>query len=374
MRHVIISALLGVSAITAVAPAPAQAADTRQPAVVSLGDSYISGEGARWRGNSPDSSGSRGGTDRAYVAGPAGPVYDPSLVYGATEANGCHRADIAEVHSVPDVATINLACSGARTVHVLRARSGGLAFKGEQPQNDQLAAVARVYRVKAIALSIGGNDLGFGDIVNQCVVAYLSGGANPCSVTQQARVEQALPVMRAAVAATIDDIFATMAEAGYAPGSYQLVVQSYASPLPNAAQMRYPQAGSARAALGGCPFLDVDVDWGRSFLVGQLATSLGAVASAKGAQFLDLRPAFQGHELCHASAQQQPVSGPVVVAVEWVRWIDLARQGSPAESLHPNAFGHWVQGECLRLILRTTLSGYCQNDIVNGKVQMEIVF
>lgn len=324
-------------------------------AVISLGDSYISGEAGRWRGNSTVMDGDRAGTDRAFVATPTGPNYDPARVYGPSAANGCHRSDVAEVHQVRwpwSPKTINLACSGATTTNVLRASAGGVSFKGEAPQNDQLALVARAHRVSAIVLSIGGNDLGFSDIVTNCVVAFLTNGV-PCRTTQQAVVNQRLPVMNAAVARTIDDIRATMADAGYQDGSYRLVLQSYPTPLARAADLRYPPA--QRQSPGGCPFLDVDADWD---LAGQIADNLRLVAADRRVQFLDLRGAFRGHELCSASAQQSDGT-PADKESEWIRWIDLAGQGDLNESLHPNAFGQRALGRCLSLTLLTRRDASC---------------
>ncbi|RAG80320.1 hypothetical protein DN069_38755, partial [Streptacidiphilus pinicola] len=123
-----------------------------------MGDSYISGEAGRWLGNSDDTSGSRDGTDRAYVNG----SYDPTVVYGPTYNSGCDRSDTAEVNSAPGLAQstrINIACSGATTANVLRAADGGQSFKGEAPQADQLAQLAATDDVQTIVLSIGGNDL-----------------------------------------------------------------------------------------------------------------------------------------------------------------------------------------------------------------------
>ena len=54
---------------------------------------------------------------------------------------------------------VNLACSGATTENVFRAK-GGKAFKGESPQGDQLLFVARALNVKAVVLSIGGTTSG----------------------------------------------------------------------------------------------------------------------------------------------------------------------------------------------------------------------
>jgi hypothetical protein len=319
----------------------AEAATDRRPlAVVSLGDSYIAGNAGRWLGNSPDNADDRRGTDRAFVALPE-PHYDPTLVYGDT-VDGCWRSDVAEINHVrfPGVRTINLACSGATTDDI-------------PGQNDQLAEVASSHRVVAIVLSIGGNDILFSQIVQACVIAYLA-DTGPCNPTQQANVvAPRLPALRAAVGAAIDDIRATMTGAGYRDRSYRLIVQSYPAPMPAAADMRYPESDrDSRFAVGGCPFYDADVEWGRTSLPGQLADTLRAVADERDAQFLDLRHAFRGHELC-STAARQPETVPRASTSEWMRWIDIAHsQGAPlAESLHPNAYGQETLGRCLRLTL-----------------------
>src|SRR5918912_27143 len=152
-------------------------------AIVSLGDSYISGEAGRWAGNSNDSAGDRDGTDRAYFNG----TYDPSRVYGASAANGCHRSDVAEVRSSTTglSARLNIACSGAVTRNIFRASNGGEPEKGEPPQADQLQLLARQYRIRLIVLSIGGNDLGFASIVQDCLVAFET-SQPPCHDSEQA--------------------------------------------------------------------------------------------------------------------------------------------------------------------------------------------
>ena len=318
-------------------------------AVVSLGDSYISGEGARWKGNSADPAPGHQGTDR----GPA--------VYGDTVANGCHRSDVAEIVSarLPVRKSINLACSGARTVNVLRASAGGVAFKGEAPQNDRLATVARANDVKLVVLSIGGNDLGFSSIVGACVAAYLY-GTPPCSTSQQAGVDARLPGVAAAVTATVQDVRATMAAAGYAARDYRFVLQSYPNSIPAAGKNRYSgTAPDARASVGGCPFLDVDADWSRDSLSPALTGMLAGVAEGTGVQFLDLSGAFRGHELCAATARQS-TGRPRSATSEWFRFVDLAGQGDSAESLHPNYFGQKALGRCLALAMLTPRSVGCR--------------
>jgi len=338
--------LLAPSSATAT---PRGAHSNRLPtAAVTLGDSYISGEAARWKGNSADPAGDHQGTDR----GPA--------VYGDTVANGCHRSDVAEIVSarLPVRKAINLACSGARTVNVLRARSGGVAFKGEAPQNDQLAAVARANDVKLVVLSIGGNDLGFGNIVTACVAAYLY-GTPPCR-NQQPAIDAGLPAVAAAVTATVNDVKATMADAGYAPQDYRFVLQSYPGPVPTPENNRYSgTAPDERASVGGCPFLDVDSAWAHDSLIPQLSGMLGGVADGTSVQFLDLTDAFQGHELC-ADTAAQSTGTPTSATSEWVRFIDLTGQGDSAESLHPNYFGQKALGQCLALTVFTRKDVACK--------------
>ena len=147
--------------------APGVAGAAAKPtAIVSLGDSYISGEAGRWQGNSNDPAASRDGTDRACAPSIAVCAsYDKAKVYvDGSDANGCHRSDVAEIlerahrrrpQGEPrllgrgDGATSSAPPTAARPRTAL------------PPQADQLAAVARADRVKAVVLSIGGNDLGF---------------------------------------------------------------------------------------------------------------------------------------------------------------------------------------------------------------------
>lgn len=314
--------------------------------IVSLGDSYIAGEGARWEGNSADAAGKHKGTDRG------------TQVYGYTDVNGCHRSDVAEIVSAGLAArnTINLACSGARTANVLRSSVGGVAFKGEAPQNDQLGTIAKHNDVKMIVLSIGGNDFGFSKIVTSCVMAYLNDKA-PCK-SKQASILAKLPKVTAAVTATVADVRATMVAAGYQDRDYRLVLQSYPSFAP-AGKFRYVGADAGdRSTVGGCPFLDTDVSWAHRVLLPALTKGLAGVAQQTGAQFLDLTEAFKGHELCAASAKQS-TGKPSSKSSEWFRFIDLNGQGSSSESLHPNSLGQQALGRCLALTTMTDKNVAC---------------
>ena len=173
-------------------------------AIVSLGDSFISGEGGRWLGNGSEPFGTRSGTDRAAF-GCAGWVcdYDPARVYGILEANDCHRSDVAPIRSAPVAVDgkVNLACSGAQARELWPASAGGRAHFGEPPQADQLAAVARRDDVRLVVLTVGANDVGFGELVAECALDWArSSEEDPvfCRGDAQAEIDAALPADGAA--------------------------------------------------------------------------------------------------------------------------------------------------------------------------------
>ncbi|GAA2772106.1 GDSL-type esterase/lipase family protein [Streptomyces showdoensis] len=360
-------ALCVAAGLASLAPTPAAAAPGTGPtAVVSMGDSYISGEGGRWQGNSLTTSGGRLGTDRAWTGG----GYDPSRVYGSSEANGCHRSDSAEVKSAGALAAelINLACSGATTRNVFRASNGGVAYKGEAPQADQLAAVAASRDVKLIALSIGGNDLGFADVITTCATDYIV-WYSYCHDDQQAAVDAKIDGAMAAVGKSIDEIRAVMTGAGYAAADYRIVLQSYPSPIPRSTENRYGESGWTRTNTGGCPFWNADSDWARDSLVPQIANRLKAVAQAKGAQFMDLRDMLQGREVCAKSSKLVSSTAPASASTsEWARWIDQNEtQGPLQEDMHPNYYGQLALGRCLALVNARTTGNYsCRNTAGSG--------
>ncbi len=339
---------------------PAEAA-TGPTASVSMGDSYISGEAGRWQGNSDTTSGSRDGTDRSWT----GSSYNPAQVYGATYASGCDRSDSAEVRDAAVAQNrINLACSGATTADIFRAADGGQSFKGEAPQADQLAAVAAQNNVKVITLSIGGNDLGFSDVITACVKDYLV-WYSYCHDDQQAAIDAKMDTAMANVGKSIDEIRAVMSADGYADGSYRLILQSYPSPIPRSSEMRYAESGWTRETTGGCPFWDADADWARDTMVPEISDRLAAVAADRGAQFLDLRDVFQGREVCSTSTRlAAPGTAPSATTSEWARFVDagMTTQGTTQESMHPNYYGQLALGRCLTLLYARPTGDYaCDN-------------
>ncbi|MEZ0093547.1 GDSL-type esterase/lipase family protein [Streptacidiphilus sp. EB129] len=344
-----------------VAAAPAHAGPVPGPAVaVSMGDSYISGEAGRWQGNSDDSGGSRDGTDLAYT----GSGYNPSSVYGGTYSSGCDRSGSAEVDSAfGSTAAINIACSGATTVNVFRAADGGQSFKGEAPQADQLATIAAQHNVDLITLSIGGNDLGFANVISNCVEDY-EVWYSYCQPSQQAAIDSAMGPAMANVGKSVDEIRATMSADGYAASDYRIVLQSYPSPIPRSSENRYPESGWSRTTDGGCPFWNADEDWARDTMVPEISDHLAAVAADRGVQFLDLRDFLQGREVCSTATRlATSTQEPSATTSEWARFLTTgATQGTLQESFHPNYYAQLALGRCLALIQAQPTGNFaCRN-------------
>lgn len=355
----ILAGLTAILALVSAAPAAAQEpADPAQPiggskpsAVVAMGDSYISGEAGRWEGNHSIDYGDRRGTDRAAYRNRWGFWrYSQARVYGSS-ASGCHRSDVAPIHSSEiDVdVRVNLACSGAATDNLIRSENGGRSHRGEPSQADQLAEVAAGHQVELVVVSIGGNDLGFADIILDCALDYSlsnSWWTRTCNRDQQANVDRRMVGVMDDVGRVLDEIRAVLADAGQEPGSYRLVLQSYPSPVPSGDEFRYGQGTWSRTFVGGCPFWNVDATWARDSFVPQLSSALAVVAAGRGVEFLDLQDALEGREICADGARQGDGD-----SAEWSRYLSTGvLQGEAQESLHPNAFGQQAIGRCLGLV------------------------
>ncbi|MET9592062.1 hypothetical protein ABZY45_14040 [Streptomyces sp. NPDC006516] len=351
------------------------------PAVVSMGDSYISGEGGRWAGNAAVSAaGSAWGTDRAAVncnADESTCDHDVSRVYGDTGydrgADACDRSDSAEIRGlelegVPLERRFNIACSGATTDNVTTT-----GFKGQRPQVEDLREIAQNNDVRMVVLSVGGNDLKFSDILQDCVKAYFYPSVfnKGCRGAKEKEFAESLGPVRAKVVGTVETIRTVLREAGQEDGTYQIVLQSYANPLPlgrnyrDAENAPVPPANYGRYINGGCPFLDADSDWAHTSVVPRISDMLRGAANEAAVSFLDLQSAFAGHELCSTTTRQADSSHRLTAPLsahhaEWVRWVpylfegakDLPwqAQGHQQEAIHPNRYGQQALAACLTKI------------------------
>lgn len=364
LRRALIAAFAAAMLLVMAAPSERTEAGpaSTTTAIVSLGDSFISGEAGRWNGNSLNMFGTRDGTDRAarctlgiFCS------YDATRVYGSTHT-GCDRSDVSQIKSagISVNERINIACSGAQTENIWRASQGGVSFKGEAPQADQLLTIAQQKNVKLVVLTILANDVGFADHVINCTVRFTL-GLGTCNQAQMAAMQADMPAAQAGLRKAIDEVRAVMAQAGYSPSQWKFVVAGYSSPVPAAANVRY--SGSARWTSGGCPFYDADFDWAKNVAAPYMIDGMRTVAAEKGVQFLDVRDALDGHESCHKNSSLVTSSGPNPVTKEWVRWVNTGCcQGDAQESMHPNAYGQRALGKCVELMYAKASGNWtCRN-------------
>jgi lysophospholipase L1-like esterase len=291
---------------------PAAAAPGSGPtAVVALGDSAISGEGAG-----------------AYEAGTDG-----------TGGDFCHRSTRALIQQTTIAGIqnrISLACSGAASSDV---RINGTTHYAEPSQGDQLRAVARDNDVKMIVLQIGANDdPQFAGTVLSCIKAWANPFAAACSTALATQWPARVAAMAPKVEAVVNDVRTVMRQVGYADSAYQFVLQSYASPFTE-------NMNPITHAFEGCPIRIVDARFARVQAVGQLSAALRGVAERTGVRFLDLARATEGREACNQSTSTHWIT-PLTVDVT-----TLLHSTDPAhivqQSFHPNAAGHAQLGRCL---------------------------
>lgn len=350
-------------------PAPAQAdgPGAGTPTIVTVGDSYISGEAGRWAGNT--------NTGEQHIDALGSTAYYDNAANTAETIPRCHRSHAAEVFIGGGVNGANLACSGAKTA-TFTDSSGyfkpGLDFydngSGNQGQATMLQGYAASHNVKVVAVSIGGNNFNFGSVVQSCVSDFLtspSWAPNYCnddsSVASNFTTSN-IAAQTTAIKNGLLNVATAMRRAGYADSQWSLVVQDYASPLPGGSGFRYSQSGYTRQNTGGCGFWNTDADWANGTALPDINTAVKNAVSATGltnTKVLEVASAFTGRRLCENTVGLLEEKGLTdwtgAGAVDKTEWINQIRTVSTAtsdyyvqESLHPNYWGELALRDCLR--------------------------
>jgi hypothetical protein len=258
------AAVFGVLVLAGAVGVPAAQADgpgVGTPNVVIVGDSYISGEAGRWAGNASsesyvDALGSTAYYDNASNTGESIPAaiarsrMNPrsAAAWSArTCLLGCEDSNLA-------LREWQRLQAGARLLRRRRRHIG---------QAKALQSYASTHNVNLVAISIGGNDYRFADIVQQCVQDFLlspSWWPDYCKddslVTGQMAASN-VTAKTTAIKNAILRVNTAMANAGYSSSQFTLLVQTYPSPIPNGAGFRYSQSATRvrtpAAAASGTP-------------------------------------------------------------------------------------------------------------------------
>jgi len=289
------AALAVLVMVFAALPAPARAGE-----IISVGDSYSSGEGA-----APYDS----GTDSDSVG------------------HKCHRSAYAWPRQIGVTSDHHLACSGALIDNVFGVgqTTSGLDSRDQISQLKDIAADTPISRV---VMTIGGNDwpVNFAKRLRNCRIARCLTDAN--------KIIAALPTLKTRLQGIYEQVQST---AG-AP----LLVVGYPDLFPA------PGSASAARAHKHCGWMD-DGDMSRFADVAKaLDETMSGAASAAGVDYLSIRDALKDHELCtgHSwirslggkpgdlvgdSQNGHPLKeGQLAIAERVVRWMLSHRQACTA--------------------------------------------
>jgi hypothetical protein len=325
--------------------------------VVGVGDSYMSGEGASyagygpWCGNKHDRvfsvdcnvasqsdnwwvSAFGSSLKQTYPGDFEQPIAQPGLPtpegYAVpTPGVRCHRsASALMMWNRPDYAGVNLACSGAVVETRLSTGKPGIDFVDEQTQSNgrivgqalQLQRFAEQAgrngdEVAVVSMSIGGNDVGFADIIADCVKRYLTPTSRACwraNSDSEARKAfddgKGLTKARAAVLTGGRNIIKALDNAEVARGSYRILIQTPPIGVPPANQFEKDFGGDngyGRQGIGGCGFTDGDLDFFNGEFGSLLRQRMVEGARSLKNEFPDVKVtvvdasrAFADHQLC----------------------------------------------------------------------------
>ena len=351
-----------------IAPALADGPGVGTPAVVSVGDSAISGEAGRWAGNS------NGSPSNVDALGPT--AYYDNVANTAETIPGCHRSKASEIGIGDGVLSANLACSGARTA--TQPFSSGSDFKpgldfyddgaGHIGQAKALRQYAAGRNVKMVVALIGANDYGFADIVETCVLDWLTSPSwwkNFCNDDSSIRAKFTAANI-AAITTRVTNAFlnlrTAMREAGYDDDAWTLLAQTYSSPLPRGAQIRYPESGFTRQSIGGCGTWNADANWANDTVVATLNSTVRNAVSASGmtnVKLFDAQNALVGHRLCENTdgllEEKGLASWQSAGAADLSEWVSQIRTTTTLfgpyqlqEDAHPSYWGQLALRNCVR--------------------------
>jgi lysophospholipase L1-like esterase len=234
----------------------------------------------------------------SYAAGPLIPLPLPPLGCLKSSNNYGHIVQRRERFAEFRDAT----CSGAETEDMTAAQN--VSPRANPPQFDRLSA-----DTAAVTLQIGGNDIGFSSIAEDCLLSAPSPGS-PCRDRYVQNGEDEISRRIEETAPLVDAVLQGIRQRS--PQARTFVV-NYSAIFPHEGTGCWPQIPAARG----------DVPWLREKQE-ELNAMLADRAAANGAALVDVYAASRGHDAC-----QPPV----------LRWVEPLLPASPAAPLHPNLIG-----------------------------------
>lgn len=197
---------------------------------------------------------------------------------------------------------VDVSCSGARTTHMTQSQSTDIGTN--PPQFNALDADTDV-----VSVQIGGNDIGFSEILQNCSTANPFG--RPC---QNRYVRNGVDELRVRIANTAPKIDAVLAGIRAKTSSAtKILLVNYAAIVPDSGSGCWPQV----------PLAWSDVPYVRG-IHKALNAMLADRAKAAGAMLVDTYTPSIGHDACRSSS---------------TRWVEPLIPGNAGAPFHPNARG-----------------------------------
>lgn len=280
---------------------------------IALGDSFASGEGAK---------------EENYFKGTA--VY---------QINECHLSKKSYPYLLSDLTSVNnmrsVACSGARMLNIngnelidrkleldnrtnqyLIARPNELGDDWMPGYELQESFISRD-KPDISTISIGGNNVGFSNIIQRCV-----GGGDTCFASYEDRVE---------LIDIVNSKFGSLVELYKRIKQDSLGIKLYV--------IGYPQVISSNNC--GDTHLNAEEARFATHLISYINEVMQLAAKRAGVQYIDTEQAFNGHRICD-NTDQPAMNG---LRLRLTRHTDrIAR----AESFHPNEKGHELMSEAIK--------------------------
>ncbi|ONI84502.1 GDSL family lipase [Actinosynnema sp. ALI-1.44] len=252
------------------------------------------------------------GLYRSYVALGDSYTAGPGIPNQVGQPAGCARSDqnypalLAQWLRIPQFTDVS--CSGARTVDMTKPQrvSGGT----NPPQFNALRADTDL-----VTVMIGGNDMGFGEILRTCGdLAARDQQGNPCERHYTAGGKDGIAARIAGVGPKLSAVLDGIRKRS--PRAHVVVV-GYLRILPSSGTC-FPQVP---LAAGDVPYFDRNSR--------ALNAELGAQAARHQASFVNPYPYSHGHDACQAPDR---------------KWVEGLFPSAPAAQMHPNARGMQAVG------------------------------
>jgi alpha-tubulin suppressor-like RCC1 family protein len=261
---------------------------------------------------------------------PVGWMARPQRAY----ENFCHRHARAypnQIRTAFGIAASDyqfVACSGAVTNNVglvdqpkaQHASPGSpLNVAGGLTQIDTIAPQFLTDRPDLVTIGIGGNDAGFGGLINRCLADCLA---------DQEFVDATMANIRGHVFKQLRTTFVKLAEK-FSPAT--VIAFGYPSIIGD------PELPCASTGFGPWKVNKPELLWLRDDVIPAINASVAKAAAEAGVVYADITEATRGHELCSDAE------------VRWINGVRLGddhelHEGTPKvigrESFHPNQWGH----------------------------------